>query len=155
VLRGRFAGWKTIHWVLLGLTSIGLTVIAGAGLLLAVLASSLDSDRDLADFASQAEARDFASAHLPTALPGSAVVEALRYERFTDWRLTSRIRFDSSESVDRYVEQLERERKLDDAYCGDAEPSGGARYFLPALFACGTVGRGARAGTLEMACNTR
>lgn len=55
------AGWKTVNWILLGLAIIGLTVIAGAGLLLVVLASSLNSDKDLADFESQAEARDFAS----------------------------------------------------------------------------------------------
>jgi hypothetical protein len=130
--------------------------VAGAGLLLVALASSFGSPaKDLEDFASQAQARDFASAHLPTPLPSDTVVEALRYERFTDWRITARVRLTSPEAVARYVEELKQHRKLDDDYCGSGEPAGGASYFLPALFACGTVQPGSAAATLEIACNTR
>jgi hypothetical protein len=140
---------------LLGLTILGLATIAGVGLFFLALASSLDTDKDLEDFASQAQARDFASAHLPTPLPSATVVEALHYERFTDWRLTARVRLTSPNAAAQYVDQLKQERKVDDNYCGSAEPGAGARYFLPALFACGTVKPGSPAATLEIACNTR
>lgn len=154
--RGRFSSWKKVHWIMLGLSILALAAIAGGGLLLVALASSFGSPaKDLEDFASQAQARDFASAHLPTPLPSDTFVEALRYERFTDWRITARVRLTSPEAVARYVDQLEQDRKVDDDYCGSAEPAAGARYFLPALFACGTVQPGSAAATLEIACNTR
>lgn len=153
--RGHFSRWKTIHWVLLGLAVLGLATVAGLGLVVAPAASSLGSTKELKDFASQAQARDFTSAHLPTPLPSSALIEALRYERFTDWRITARVRLPSAAALDQYVEQTKQDRKTDDAYCGAGEPSLGVSYFLPKLFACGTVQRGASASILEMACNTR
>jgi hypothetical protein len=155
VRRGRFSRWKAIHWVLLALSILGLAAVAGVGLVVALAASSLGSTKDLEDFASQAQARDFTSAHLPTPLPSSAVVEALHYERFTDWRITARVRLPSPQALNQYLEQAKQERKVDDAYCGAAEPSVGAGYFLPQLFACGSVQRGSSASILEIACNTR
>lgn len=154
--RGRFSSWKKAHWILLGLTILVLAAVAGAGLSLVALASSFGSpDKDLEDFASQAQARDFASAHLPTPLPSETVVEALHYERFTDWRITARVRLPSPEAVARYIDQLKQDRKVDDDYCGSGEPAAGAGYFLPAMFACGTVQPGSSVATLEIACNTR
>jgi hypothetical protein len=134
---------------------LGIFAIVGVGLVVVALATSFGSAKDLEDFASQAQARDFISAHLPTPLPSSAVVEALHYERFTDWRITARVRLPSASALDQYLEQTKRDRQLDDAYCGAAEPSGGARYFLAKSFACGTLQHGSSATSLEIACNTR
>lgn len=139
-------------------------VIAGAAIATAIVGSicclvvaaahAFDTGRDLADFASPAEARSFASAHLPTPLPPDAVIESLHYERWTDWFLETNVRLPSVAAADRYLEQVRRERKLDDTYCPGEEPADGARYFLPAVMACGAVSR-TSPQMIEVRCNTR
>jgi hypothetical protein len=146
------ARWKAIHWffVVLGLLCVALVaaVIVGAASMFS------GSDRNLEDFASPSEARAFASAHLPVPLPADARLDALRYERFTDWHFSARVRFASAEATDRYLEQVRRDRQLNDAYCGDTEPSGGARYVLADVFACGSIRRES-AQALHVTCFTR
>jgi hypothetical protein len=112
------------------------------------------SDRDLEDFATPSEARAFASAHLPVPLPAAATLDALRYARFTDWHFSAQVRFPSAEGADRYLEQVRRDRQLNDAYCGDSEPSGGARYVLADVSACGSIERES-AQALRVTCFTR
>jgi hypothetical protein len=131
------------------------TAIVGFVVLLVVAgAHGLGSGRDLADFASAADARSFVSEHLPAPLPGDAVVESLHYERWTDWFLETNVRLASAEATDRYLEQVRRDRKLNDAYCGGEEPADGVRYFLPAVMACGAVRR-TSPQIIEVRCNTR
>jgi hypothetical protein len=64
------------------------------------------------------------------------------------------VRFPSAEGADRYLEHVRRDRKLNDAYCGDSEPSGGARYVLTDVSACGTIVRES-AQALRVTCFTR
>ena len=146
------ARWKTIHWVLTALAVlcvglVGTVIAAGAHLL-------SGSDRNLEDFASPTEAGAFASTHLPAPLPADATLDALHYERFTDWHFSARVRFSSAEAADRYLEQVRRDRQLNDAYCGDDEPQGGARYALADVSACGSIRRES-ARELRVTCFTR
>jgi hypothetical protein len=138
-------------YVLLGL---GVASCGAAALFVVAVARAFDTDRDLSDFATPAEARTFVSEHLPSSLPTDAVVEKLAYERWTDWNLDARVRLTSAASAERYLEQVKRDRKLDDAYCFGEEPPDGARYFLSGVFACGVVRRPAPA-IIEVHCNTR
>lgn len=149
--RRALSGWRTIHWIFVGLAAVACAL---GVLAVAQLVSAFDTDRDLADFASAGEARAFVSAHLPVPLPSTALVEALHYERWTDWHLTARVRLPSLAASHGYVEQVRRERALDDQYCSAKEPSPGVRYFLAAEFACGSIDSGA-APILEVHCNTR
>lgn len=146
------ARWKTIHWVFLalGVLCAGVvgTVIVGAATVLS------GSDRDLEDFASPSEARAFASAHLPTPLPTDTTLDALRYARFTDWHFSASVSFPSAEAVERYLDQIRRDRHLNDTYCGYSEPSGGARYALADVSACGFIERES-AKALSVTCFTR
>lgn len=139
--------------VLAGCASV---LVASGFIVLLVVegARSFGSGRDLADFASPAEARAFASEHLPAPLPSDAVIERLHYERWTDWFLEANVRLPSAEAAGRYLEQVRRARKLNDAYCSGEEPTDGARYFLPAVMACGAVRRASPA-LIEVRCNTR
>jgi hypothetical protein len=54
-----------------------------------------------------------------------------------------------------YVERVRRDRRLNDQYCGDSEPTSGARYALPELYACGTVTAGSSPAVLDIVCQTR
>jgi hypothetical protein len=149
-----FSRWKTIHWVLLGLAIV--TCVLGAALvwLLLSAASSLDTDRDLEDFATPAEARAFTTAHLPVSLPSDVAIESLHYERFTDWHFTARVRFPSLESANHYLDQTKRARTLNDSYCSDTEPTHGARYFLADVHACGSLHQSSPL-ILDVRCHTR
>jgi hypothetical protein len=118
-----------------------------------VLASALDTDKDLADFKTPAESRAFVSAHLPLALPVDASVSELRYERFTDWHLTAKVRLASPEAAADYLERLRAARTLNDDYCGPADPAGAARFFLADVSACGHASALDR--TLNVLCYTR
>jgi hypothetical protein len=118
------------------------------------VARSLDTDRDLSDFASPAEARAFTSAHLPVPLPADAVIEQLHYERWTDWNFCARARLPSPDAVERYLEQAKSDRKLNDAYCYDEDPPHGARYFLADVSACGSI-KLASPQVIEVHCYTR
>lgn len=137
-LKQRFAQWRVIHWVFFGLGVLSLVLAVAGVLLVWVLVHAVAPSRKLSDF-NPAEARDFVSAHLPAPLPSSAQVEQLQYERFTDWHLTARVRFDSPTSALLYLERVRADRKLNDAFCNHADPSGGARYFLPQYTACGSA----------------
>jgi hypothetical protein len=141
-------------WLLLGATVLALGLGALLGLRWLV-SSFVGESRHLQDFSSPEQARDFLGGHLPVRLPKDARVEALTYERFTDWSLTARVRFPSGEAAVDYVERVKRERRLDDSYCGDSEPNSGARYALPHLFACGTVSAAATPESLDIVCQTR
>jgi hypothetical protein len=121
---------------------------------LAVALAPLDTTRELSDFASATEARNFTSAYLPLPLPQGARIEALRYERWTDWRLTARARFGSAAALDDYLSDARRRRALDDQYCGVAEPPGGLRYVVSNLRACGSLERVSER-TLQVTCFTR
>lgn len=152
-LRKRLAAWKLIHWVFAGLGLVALLLVVAGAFLVWVLADALDTDKDLADFETAAEARAFVSAHLPLALPVDANVSELRYERFTDWHLTAKVRLASPEAAREYVERLRAARTLNDAYCGPSEPAGATRFFLPDVSACGHVS--AAGGALDVLCYTR
>src|SRR6187551_1382212 len=102
-----------MRWVLLGL---GIALCGFAILFVVEVARALDTDRDLSDFESPKEARAFATAHLPVPLPADAVVETLHYARWTDWQLSARVRLPSSAAVNRYLDQVKHDRKLDDVY---------------------------------------
>jgi len=132
--------------------ALGFGAVLGLGWL---VSNFVGESRNLQDFSSPEQAHDFVGAHLPARLPKDARLEALTYERFTDWSLTARVRFPSSAAAVDYVERIKRERRLNDAYCGDAEPSSGARYALPELFACGTVSAGGSPDVLDIVCQTR
>jgi hypothetical protein len=146
------ARWKAIHWVFVAFAVLCVCLVGG------VIAAAdhllTGSDRNLEDFASPNEARAFASAHLPAALPADATLDALRYERFTDWHFSARVRFSSAEAADRFLERVRRDRQLNDAYCGDSEPIGGARYALIDVSACGSIHRES-AQALHVTCFTR
>jgi hypothetical protein len=117
-------------------------------------AATLDTDRDLEDFATPAEARAFTTAHLPVPLPSDTVIESLHYERFTDWHFTARIRFPAPEAATLYLDQTKRARALNDAYCSDTEPTPGARYFLAPVHACGSLHQSSPV-VLDVRCHTR
>ncbi len=152
-LRSRLAQWRAIHWIFAGLASIAVLLFALGVVFLWALADAFDSDRNLADFKSPGESRAFVSAHLPVALPADAKVTDLRYERFTDWHLTAKVRLASAEAVISYIEGARTARTLNDAYCGNEEPGAGARYFLSDVSACGTL---EPAGdSLSVRCYTR
>jgi hypothetical protein len=146
--------WRAIHWVFCGLAVLALLLLGGGGLLVWAAADMLDTDRDLKDFASPAQARDFVSAHLPTPLPSTAVVEQLHYDSWQDFRLTARVRLGSPAAVASYIGQARLERTLNDAYCGTSEPNDGVDFFLAKSSACGSA-RPVVADSLEIACNTR
>jgi hypothetical protein len=154
VLKQRKSSWGTIHWVFLGLAVVALLLLMGVALLALSAATALDSDRDLKDFDSPAQARDFVSAHLPAPLPSTAVVEELRYQRWTDWHLKARVRFISEEGVANYLGQARHERASNDAYCGGSEPSGGVSFFLKDVSACGSATASPPA-SLSVVCSTR
>ena len=154
MLKQRLSSWKAIHWIFLGLAAVALLLLLGVALLALATATALDTDRELKDFASPAQARDFVSAHLPAPLPVTAVVDELRYQSWTDWHLQARVRFDSPEGVASYVEQARLQRTLNDAYCGSSEPSGGVRYFLDDVTACGSATVLSPA-SLKVVCHTR
>lgn len=142
---------KVLLYVVLGL---GLAASVAVVAVLVVLVRAFDTDRDLTDFSDQAEARAFVSSHLPAPLPPDAVIESLKYARWTDWSLNARVRLPSRQAVERYIEEARRLRKLDDDYCYHAEPDHGARYFLAEVSACGSVER-TSPETLDVRCNTR
>ena len=143
---------KAIHWVL---SALGVACVGLVGIMTAAVDELLSgADRKLEDFSSPGEARAFASAHLPVPLPAGAALDALRYARFTDWHFSARVRFSSAEAADRYLEQVRRDRQLNDAYCGDSEPSGGARYALADVSACGSIKRESPQ-VLSVTCFTR
>lgn len=145
---------KAVHWILLGVALAALALV-GAGVLLVILAASaLDTTKTLQDFAGPGEARAFTSAHLPAPLPPDAAVESLRYERWTDWHFSARVRLSSAEAADRYLEQAKAQRRLDPQYCQDEEPSGGVRYFLSEVWACGAIRRAAPQ-VVDVSCFTR
>jgi hypothetical protein len=152
-LRKRLAAWKLIHWVFAGLGVLALVLVVAGGFLVWALAAALDPDKDLADFDTPAQARDFVSAHLPLPLPAGASVTELRYERFTDWHLTAKATLSSPEASRDYLERLRAARALNDEYCGQGEPAGAARFFLGDVFACGHVSAAGR--TLSVLCYTR
>lgn len=144
---------RVLLWLLLG----AVLVLAIAGFLALLTFSLTDTNglnRDLADFASPAESRAFASAHLPVPLPKEAVVESLHFERWTDWNLTATVRLPSAEALALYLEQTKRDRKLYDEFCYHDEPAQGARYYLKKSMACGTIERVSPA-VIEIRCNTR
>jgi hypothetical protein len=142
---------KVLLYVALG---AGLVTSAAIVAVLVAVVRAFDTDRDLTDFADQAQARAFVSSHLPTPLPPDAVIEGLDYERWTDWSLKARVRLPSRQAVERYVEEAKRLRKLDDDYCHHVEPDHGARYFLAEVSACGTL-ESTSSEVLEVRCNTR
>lgn len=142
---------KIIVWSIAG---FGLIVLAVGAVLVIAAMRALDTDRDLDDFASPSEARKFTSAHLPAPLPADAVVEKLSYTRWTDWRLTAQIRLPSPAALEQYLEVAKTQRVTNDEYCSDLEPTGGARYFLREVSACGSIQRASPA-VLDVACNTR
>lgn len=146
---------KPLHWFFIvgGVVATASFVTVGAVLLGGV--GALDTSRSLKDFESNEAARHFVSEHLPVALPNDAVVSELAYERWTDWRLSATVKLDSGQAAEEFVARVLQDRKTDDPYCGEAEPERGARYFLSASFACGTVSRGAAHDTLEILCHTR
>lgn len=146
--------WRTIHWVFCGLAVLALLLLVGGGFLVWAAADMLDTDRDLKDFASPAQARDFVSAHLPTPLPNAAVVEQLHYDRWQEFRLTARVRLGSPAAIASYIGQARLERALNDAYCGTSEPSDDVHFFLPKSWGCGSV-RPVATDSLEIACNSR
>jgi hypothetical protein len=154
VLKHRLSHWKVIHWVFLGLGVVAVLLLLGVGALVGTAASALDTDRDLKDFENPQQAREFVSAHLPTPLPDTAVVEELRYERWQDWHLKARIRLGSAEAVAGCLDKVKLGRELNDAYCGDTEASGSVRFFLKKPFACCSAGR-ATADSLSVTCYTR
>jgi hypothetical protein len=154
VLKQRLSNWKAIHWVFLGLAAVALLLLLGVALLALATATALDTDRELKDFASPAQARDFVSAHLPTPLPVTAVVEELRYQRWTDWHLQARVRFESPAGVASYVSQAKLQRASNDAYCGSSEPSGGVSFFLSDVTACGSA-TVVHPASLKVVCHTR
>lgn len=125
-----------------------------AMVVLVYMAKGGDANRELSDFDSPAEARAFVSAHLPVPLPNGAVVEDLHYERWLDWHLSARVRLPSREVTEGYVDQVKRDRALDDQYCGSDEPTPGARYFLRDVFGCGSI-NGVKSPLLEVRCYTR
>ena len=146
---------KPIHWFFIvgGVGAAAAFVTIGAVLLAGV--GALDTSRSLDDFENNEQARKFVSEHLPAALPNDAVVSKLSYERWTDWHLAATVQLGSAQAADELVARVIADRKTDDAYCGEKDPELGARYFLPASFACGSVSRGAAPSTLEIRCNTR
>lgn len=138
---------------------MGLVILISVPGLLALIvlvyvARGGDGPHQLSDFDSPAEARAFVSAHLPVPLPSDAVVEALHFERFTDWFLSARVRLSSREVAQGYLDQVRRARVLNDAYCSDVEPSLGARFYLRDVAACGSLDAAALPA-LEVRCNTR
>jgi len=135
----------------------GALVLACGGLLgLGWLASGFAGEsRKLQDFSSPQQARDFLTAHLPAPLPSDARIEELTYERFTDWSLSASVRFPSNQAALDYIERVKQERRLDDDYCGNAEPASGARYALPELKACGAVRSESSSRVLDFTCQTR
>jgi hypothetical protein len=146
--------WRK-RWLLWLLAGLAFVVIASAGLVVFLTAQALDTDRDLSDFGSPKEARVFTSAHLPAPLPDDAVVERLHYERFTDWFLEATLRLPSSTAADAYFEEAKRARTLNDEYClVHEDPSGGVRYFLSDVSACGAITRTSPL-TISIQCNTR
>jgi hypothetical protein len=155
VLKERLSNWKAIHWVFLGLGVVAFLLLAGFVVLVGAAATALDTNRDLEDFESPQQAREFVSAHLPTPLPATAVVQELNYERWTDWHLKARVRFESAAALTSYMGQARLDRTLDDAYCGGTEPSGSVRYFLTPSFACGKASVAEVSGTLDIVCHTR
>lgn len=150
-----FSGWKTAHWVFLGLGVLAVLLLVGFAWLVVYLAVAFDTDRGLKDFESPQQSRDFVSAHLPTPLPATAVVTELLYERWTDWHLTARVRLEGAAAVDAFIGQARLSRTLNDAYCGVDEPGGRVRYFLPKSSACCAVGVAAEPGALDVSCYTR
>ncbi len=129
--------------------------VAGTfGVLAFASSSALGGERTLADFATPQEARDFTSAHLPTALPGDTVIESLSYARWTDWYLNAQVRFPSASAAEAYLDRVRQTRALRDDYCYDGEPAFGARYYLPSVSACGAVEH-ASPEVLTLRCNTR
>jgi hypothetical protein len=154
VPKHRLSHWKVIHWVFLGLGVVALLLLLGVVALVGSVASALDTGRDLKDFENPQQAREFVSAHLPTPLPATAVVEELRYERWQDWQLKARVRFESAQAVAALSDQIRLARALNDAYCGDAEPVGSVRFFLAKSFACCSASVAAMA-SLDVACYTR
>jgi hypothetical protein len=154
VPRPRPSTWTAIHWVFLGLAVVTAVLLLGAAVLLSSAATALDSDRELKDFESPAQARDFVSAHLPTPLPSTAVVEALRYQRWTDWHLQAEVRLKSAEGVASYLEQARQKRASNEAYCGGSGLSGGVSFFLSDVSACGSV-TATSPVSLHVVCATR
>jgi len=105
-------------------------------------------------FEDEAKAREFTSIHLPFPLPHDVVVDSLEYERWTDWHLRAELQFSASAQVDEYLVQAHKHRSLRDDYCGSQDPAGGARYYLPASNACGTLRRSSPM-MLSVWCYTR
>lgn len=145
---------RTVRWVLFGVAIVTTALVGVLAFFLASLGGGLGTTRDLSSFGSQAEARAFASAHVPTALSEPALVEQLHYEGWTDWNFSARVRFSSPEALDAYLEVVKRVRKLNDSYCTESEPKNGARYFLAEVFACGVIER-VSPRVISVSCNTR
>jgi hypothetical protein len=140
--------------VFLGLAVVAVLLLAGAALLALSAATELDSDRELKDFDSPAQARDFVSAHLPAPLPSTAVVEELRYQRWQDWHLQARVRFISGDEVASYLGEAKQKRASNDAYCGGSEPGDGVSVLLEDVSACGSAAATPPA-SLSVVCATR
>jgi hypothetical protein len=143
-------------WVLLTLGSL---VAALAALAVWGAAEFSDTTRTLHDFTTPASARQFVSAHLPTELPVDARVIRLRYDRFTDWRLSATVDLGSEAAATAFLSQVRSAAHTGEAYCGAApNPSshdGTVAYFLKKTSACGGVRPTDRAGELHVLCATR
>lgn len=130
-------------------------VLLAVGVLAALAAMSFsESDLSLADFDTQDDARRFVSEHLPVQLGDGVRVEALTYERFTDWHLDALLRFESSAGAGRYMQRVRGVRKLNVDYCYHDATMEGA-YFLAKWHACGQLEQESSGARLRVRCHTR
>ncbi len=149
----------TQRWLFLLLGAGGVLAflsLAAGGLLVVAASQFASTTITRRSFATEAEAVSFVSDHLPAPLPSDAVVEELRYDRFTDWHLEARVDLGSAAAAAAYLARARAAGVQNPDYCGAGD--GNPRelgYFLAAWSACGTVAPGAEEGVLEVTCFTR
>ncbi len=142
---------RALPWLLFGGAALGLGALA----LLAALASLFtDTSLDRSDFASDAQAAEFVSEHLPAPLPASVRVEKLSYDRWTDWRLSASVELPSVQATEAYLKRARAARATNDEYCLTSGNAQVLQYFLAKWYACGSIQRQSPR-TLLIGCNTR
>ena len=143
--------WRQLSFVC-GIVILGgfATVIIGA-----IAFSNASTSLTRKDFASNAKAVEFVSAHLPAPLTGAIAVRTLTYESFTDWHLDAVIDLGTAQAADDYLESAKKKRHLNPEYCGTTDIGGSIYYFLSNVSACGAISRRGGASELRVECYTR
>jgi hypothetical protein len=135
----------------------GIVILGGFATMIigAIAFSNASTSLTRKDFASNAKAAEFVSAHLPAPLAGAIAVRTLTYEAFTDWHLDAVIDLGTAQAADDYLESAKKKRHLNPEYCGTTDIGGSVYYFLSKVSACGAISRGRGASELRVECHTR